>query len=224
LINLNSEILLSAPMWDYLATFNKATLPVLHKLGFPKVVWLPFAADMSAHYMPFKEGTKQNDVAFVGGWRPEREHALLAIAKNFPELKIKIYGPFWNKCQDQSLRKVTTPQPLFGKRFSEVVQDSMINLNVIDAAGYPAANMRFYEIPIAGGFELCSSVPELEDTFKDGQDLFFFKNTKELIEKVDAAIKDPERIQQMGKRMQERIYRDHNYESRANDLIKQITA
>lgn len=223
LINFDPVTLLTAKMWDAIATFNRATLPVLEQLGFPRAIWVPFAADPTAHYMPVPASApKTTDLAFIGAWKTERETVLSEIAANFPDLNIKIYGPFWNRISDKRLKKFIDARPVYGKKFSEVVQSSLINLNVIDPVGYPAANMRFYELPIAGGFQLCSECPEQETIFRDGEHLFYYRNNEELASKIAICLKDRQSVQAMALNMQQLVQNEHIYVKRAHELLQLI--
>lgn len=54
---------------------------------------------------------------------------------------------------------------------------SKVNLNIIDPTNHPAANMRFFEIPVAGGLQVCSACPEMNDVFRDGEHLFYYQDS-----------------------------------------------
>ena len=77
---------------------------------------------------------------------------------------------------------------LYGEDFSKVVQSSRINLNIIDDTNFPAANMRFFEIPVLGGIEVSSLCPELENDFINQEHLFYYKNLGDLVEIVNSIL------------------------------------
>ena len=223
LVNIDRWVLHAAPMYDLVATFNKASIDVLQRLGFPKAGWLPFAADKNFHYGECIAGEKPVDISFVGSWRPEREQSLSEILAAFPGIKMKILGPDWDRAADKQLKKFAVAKGVYGKDFIKIVQQSLMNLNVNDAAGYPAANMRFFEIPIAGGFQLSSATPDMYDEFKNYRELLYFSNKQELLEAVKYCLANREAVQTMAQAMHNKVLNFHTYEKRAAQLIEKIS-
>lgn len=205
---------------DVAATYSNASIPVLRRMGLESVIFLPFAADKDAHYMPACQNKSYRyDLSFVGSWREEREHALSVIVKRFPDLNIKISGPYWNRCKDVAVKKSASAAPLYGKDFSSLVQDSFINLNVMDTTNYPAVNMRFFEIFAAGGNQLCGGGPEMRDVFRDREHVLYFDNDDRLIEQLSFALSNKQIVEQYKFRAQELLLKDHTYTSRAKILL-----
>lgn len=109
-------------------------------------------------------------MTFIGGWRPEREAVLAGLAG----LDLKIWGPEWDRrCAGNAVvLKAWQGRPLVGTEFATAVAASKVNLNIIDPTNHPAANMRFFEIPVAGGLQVCSACPEMSGVFRDGEEIF----------------------------------------------------
>lgn len=221
--NLSRYICNSLHLADLVASYSKNSLKVLEVMGAKKTCWLPFAADTEAHF--HKAVIKQQyhfDVSFVGSWRPEREAALKIIYENFPSFKYKISGPYWHRCKFHPLRKIASNRPLYGKLFSEVVQQTFINLNVIDTTNYPSVNMRFFEILAAGGLELSSDSPEMKSRFIDGKHLIYFESTKHLVQVVQDALNNREKMEAIKLEGQELLLSEHLYSNRINELLKNL--
>ncbi|MBK6390610.1 MAG: hypothetical protein IPF70_08580 [Saprospiraceae bacterium] len=69
-------------MLDLVASYSRSSLDVFSQMGARSTCWLPFAADLDAHFL--KASTKKKyayDISFIGSWRPEREEALKTILK-----------------------------------------------------------------------------------------------------------------------------------------------
>jgi len=217
--NLSRYLYLGLPLADLVASYSNSSLKAFSLMGAKATCWLPFAADTDAHFIKAAAREKYTyDISFIGSWRPEREEALKIIFENFPGLRFKISGPYWNRCNFLPLRKLASTQPVYGKLFSAIVQDSFLNLNVIDKSNFPAVNMRFFEIMAAGGLELCSAGPEMENTFIDKKHLLYFTRPEKLIEAVQYACNNREKIEAIKIAGQQLLRDEHLYSHRAAAL------
>jgi len=213
--NLTGYIQQSLPLADLVASYSKSSLEVFSQMGARSTCWLPFAADTDAHFEAAAPRQEYSyDISFIGSWRPERESALRTIFENFPGLRFKVSGPYWNRCSFSPIRKLASSKPMYGKKFSGVVQDSFLNLNVIDNTNFPSVNMRFFEIMAAGGLELCSAGPEMENVFLDKEHLLYFNSPQSLIETVQYAYANKEKIESMKVAGQQLLTKQHLYSHR----------
>ena len=221
LVNLEQYQINAARLYHKLATYSKATISVFEKIGFEKVEWLPFAGDIL--FLEGKECSKGQfdyDISFAGGWRPEREKAITAILDNFPGIKLFVRGTEWMKnCKDERIKKCFNPQSLYGKDFGNFFRTSAINLNVIDDTNYPAANMRFFEVSASGALQLCSSCPEMEDVFKHGEHVFYFKDQQEMLQNIHYILNNPANAMAVRNNAFQLITRQHSYTNRAGQLL-----
>jgi spore maturation protein CgeB len=108
---------------------------------------------------------------------------------------------------------------IFGKEFARVVVNSKINLNIIDSTNFPAANMRFFEIPCAGGFQVSSPCPEMEGKFKHGESIFYYRTPEELPDMIHSLLNnDPLRIQ-VAQKAHAMVLNEHTYKHRAQQIL-----
>ena len=219
--NLQSHVLLSAPLYDFVASYSETCCKTFSELGFKNVKWIPLAADPHLHYAP-ESSEKVYDLTFVGGWRPEREEALSHIAGHFPALKLRIQGTQWHRAHNKDLQKFVVNQPLYGKNFTTITQQSRINMNIIDETNYPAANMRFFEIPVAGGFQIASACPEMEKLFQPYRHLLYFKNNNELVEAVQFALDHEDDCTTMKNLTRQLVLDKHTYQHRIKEIISHL--
>ena len=219
--NISRYFLETMPLTDLAASYSNASVPVLRAMGFRNVMFLPFAADQDAHFKPasLNVTSYRYELSFVGSWREERVQALTRIVNDFPDLKVKIFGPYWNRCKDASLRRLATSTPLYGGDFAEVVQNTFMNLNVMDNTNFPAVNMRFFEIFAAGGNQLCGGGPEMRTIFKNKEHLLYFDNLEEMSDQLAYAIENKSVVERYKVRSQELVLKDHLYLSRAKELL-----
>ena len=227
LLNLEQWVLQCAGVIDYFASYSSTSMSVLHEIGYPRVEFVPLAADKKVHYRPAttEEQHFTADLSFVGGCRPERERALAAIVDAFPQLNVKIYGPTadWKRhCKNPQVLAKIAGGGLYGQAFSEVIATSRINLNVIDDTNYPAANMRFFEIPVAGGLQLVSPCPEMHDLYRHREHLLYFNNPDEMLENVRWAIDNPDATAKIRAQGQALTLASNTYEHRLQSIIDSL--
>jgi spore maturation protein CgeB len=223
LLNLNSFQKESASLYDLVATYSSASIEPFLQIGFKKAVFLPFAGDRE--FLGIGGPSKEflYDISFAGGWRPEREAALTLIATTFPELKMLIKGTDWERfCKNPILLKNCDPNPVYGKNFGDFIRSSRINLNVIDDTNFPAANMRFFEIPAAGGLELSSACPEMSSYFTNREDILYYNSEKEMIDQIKWVLDNPGEAEKLRKAAIEKIEKEHTYLDRVTELLKKI--
>jgi spore maturation protein CgeB len=221
--NLTRYIQSSLPLADLIFSYSKSSLRPFEAMGAIRTGWIPFAGDLSAHFVQATEKTEYTwDISFIGSWRPERERALQIIHQNFPTLRIRISGPYWRRCTYKPLKKIASGKPFYGKDFSEIVSRSFLSLNVIDETNYPAVNMRYFEILAAGGAEICSAAPEMEDLFKDRQQILYFSGKEQLISQIQYAFANKEKIEKMRLAAQELLMRENLYKHRALAILNML--
>lgn len=224
LFNLSSNVVVNCTMFDFVATYSNTSVEVFEKAGFNNVFWLPLAADPWLHGIDTLPPNYKYDITFIGGWRPEREFLLNKIKLEFPNAKMLIKGPAWLKrCKIKSLREVINDGPVFGLDFSKLVNTSKINLNIIDDTNYPAANMRFFEIPICNGFQLSNLCPEFENLFKDGETIAYFSDEIELFLKIKKYLSlDQSKLQITIENAHTLVNEQHTYTNRVQTLLSEI--
>ncbi|HEY0678976.1 MAG TPA: glycosyltransferase [Chitinophagaceae bacterium] len=221
LFNLGRNVLVSAPFYDLVAAHSSSAVKIFQQYGFKNVEWLPFAGDLDAHYgEPMKAEDFMHDLTFVGGNRPERESVIAFIIKKFPELRVKVWGPYWNRTENQAIKKIANPSPLYGRDFTRVVQSSFISLNIIDDTNYPGSNMRFFEIPTAGGLQFCSACPEMEPRYKNGEHLYYYHSEDELAQQITWCMSNKQRSLETARNFHEQILKEDNYKVRSQQLLE----
>ncbi len=222
--NLNANNLSYAKVVDLSAIYSKSTIEIFRALGFENPLWLPLAGDLTLHWNELNTSDDFDcDISFVGMWRPEREKVLKVIIQKFDRLKIEIIGKYWKRnCVDKGLLSKWKGEALFANDLANYFNRSRINLNIIDDTNYPAANMRFFEIPTAGGLQLCSSCPEFRDEFVDKRDVLYFENEDQLIEKTNWILTHKNEVGEIRKAAQQKIKNSHNYSLRLESIMNAL--
>jgi Glycosyl transferases group 1 len=221
LVNLDSSLIECLPMYDLECVYSQNAVKPLQRLGAIQPVWMPLAGDPSLHGAVQCTVSEAADygaaVTFIGGWRPEREAVLSALT----HFNLKIWGPDWGRrCKNNpTIMKAWQGRALRGREFAKAVASSNINLNIIDQTNYPAANMRFFEIPCAGGLQVCSPCPEMELEFKHGEAAFYYLDESELPTQIYDLLNDGELCRRVRQAAHRKVMEKHTYLHRAKQIL-----
>jgi spore maturation protein CgeB len=218
--NLNNYIYQGVKLTDLLVSYSRSSLPAFQSMGAPRTCWVPFGADLDTHNTSKTPLALEYDLSFVGSWRPEREKVLSIIHRNFPELKIRVDGPYWNRCEYNGIRRIANSKPIYGSEFSTIVQQSLISLNVTDTTNFPSANMRFFEIMASGGTQLVSDSDEMKDTFLDKEHVLYFNDEHSLLEKLKFALGNKDEMMRIRSNAYKEVSGNHLYIHRLKEILK----
>lgn len=107
------------------------------------------------------------------------------------------------------------------KSLSEIFCSSKINLN-IHSDGLTSMNYRTFEVLTSGGFLLSDDRRDLKENFKISKHLETFKNTEDLIDKINFYLKNlniAQKIAQLGKF---EVIENHTFSARARCILAQV--
>lgn len=153
------------------------------------------------------------DLCFIGGYSRDREHYLSKVS----DLNLKIFG--WKGWEESSLAKFYGgPLSLGESIMAYNCAKICINLNSVPPVN--GVNLKTFEIPAAGGFQLSDFRKDIVNLFVIGKEIDVFHDEDELREKVIFYMKNEqsrENITQAGKI---RVLRDHTLEKRAAAILK----
>lgn len=221
LLNLDSSLIECLPLYDLECVYSQSAVEPVRRLGASRPVWMPLAGDPSLHGAPQCTASEAAEygaeVAFIGGWRPERETVLAALAR----FDLKIWGPDWGRrCRNNpAIMKAWQRRALRGREFAKASASSKVNLNIIDQTNYPAANMRFFEVPCAGGLQLCSPCPEMEHEFKHEETVFYYRHESGLSDQIRRLLDDSELRGKVKQAAHRKVMEKHTYLHRAKQIL-----
>jgi len=222
-LNLEKHNFLNAPLVDITCTYSKATIPVFSRLEFPNVHWVPLAGDLNMHGTDIIREEFETDISFVGGWRPEREKVMGIICGHFKNANIEIYGPYWKRdCKHPDVKTKIKGEGLYEAELALFFNKSRININVIDDTNFPAANMRFFEIPAAGGLQLASSCPEQETVFCNREHILYFTSEEKIISEIEWALSHPGECSLIRSKGHNLLKSEHTYAHRLQYIINNV--
>jgi hypothetical protein len=223
LVNWNTDLSACLPLYDLVAAHSKTTLPWFKQMGARRVEWVPLAGDpaLHPHYQSQDvEPAYRAEVSFVGGWRPEREEVLSQLG----QFDLKIWGPEWGRrCKNNAvIMRAWQKRAAIGAEFAKVVAGSHVNLNIIDFSNYPSANMRFFEIPTAGGLQVSSPCPEMEAEFRHGEHVLYYQTGSDLLDLIRQLLADEMLGQHVAQAAHELVMTRHTYTHRTRVILEQL--
>ncbi len=169
------------------------------------------------------------DVIFVGDARHNMGHLpssrsrveiLEAVARS--GVNLAVWGRGWEKLEApyrvrEAHRGLTLlPAAAVGRAY----RGAKIVLNVHHAQMREGPNMRTFEIPAAGAFQLTDYKARMDDLFKVGTELAVYRDADDVATAIERHLNDEatrRAITIAGKR---RVERDHTYEIRMRQLIE----
>jgi Glycosyl transferases group 1 len=224
LINLRGPAINTISAVDLVATYSAKSLEVIGRLGNVETLWLPFAGDPALHDVSISAALDDAtnfgaDVAFVGAWRPERQRSLERLA----DLDLRIWGTGWGKQLDRKSRlyRCFQGKPAIGDDFVRVIRNSKVNLNIVDSANYPAANMRLFELSLLGACQVATPCPEMAEHFVDRQHIRY-ANESDLDSTVCELLGDPAQRERLGVTARETVLSEHLYTNRCTKLLQRL--
>lgn len=212
IVNMNNNIFNNLRHYHIIYTHSLENVRIFQKNGL-KSEWLPFAGDVlsTINYDAFQTHHPEYDFSFIGSYRPERYEAVNILLENFSQSKFLIVGNGWEKLKFNNKNLIIVDKMVNLNDFLHLTSKSKISLNAIDYLNYPSSNLRFFEIGLSGIPQLSSFVPEFEDKFKDFEDVFYFKDQSELVEKAQWVFDNYDNALTSAKSFRKKIDRSDNY-------------
>ena len=168
------------------------------------------------------------DVIFVGDARHNMGHLpanrsrveiLEAVARS--EVSLAVWGRGWEKLEAgyrvRAAHRGLTLLP--ASSVARAYRGAKIVLNVHHAQMREGPNMRTFEIPAAGAFQLADYKARMGDLFKIGTELAVYQDVDDVVPAIERYLNDESARKAMTLAGKRRVERDHTYETRMRQLI-----
>lgn len=120
--------------------------------------------------------------------------------------------------------------PVEAKRVSEIVRESQISLSFSEGSQKGLEDgidrqikARVFEVPGYGGCLLTEQAPQLDRYFRVGEEILAFEGPNQLVSMVKSLLNHPERRDVIARKGFERVSREHTYDRRFDDLLRELT-
>lgn len=181
-----------------------------------KLAYFPFGVSERFHRLspssPGEQRRFSSNVAFVGTYYPERDRLLGALAQGAVG-ELRVWGRGWRHS-----RKVRSRGRLSMTDTLKVHRNALISLNIHHHQTNDGFNMKFFEIPAAGGFQLCDWQPEIE-RLQLGDLVATFREGDDLVDKVKYFLAREALRREMSLRFQAAVFEKFRYDVRLSRLL-----
>lgn len=187
----------------------------------PGWAYLPCAVDYTV-YTRIPRAPRQPVTTFIDSYSRHRAQVLAPFQS---DQQFQLYGPGWHTdwgpwaLQWRGYRGASLPSP----QCADLYAASMINLNVHQpqsAAG--GVNSRTFEIPCAGGFQLCDQIPGVEDILTPCEEIVLYDSASALREHRDRYLREPKARARIVSAAQRRVLAHHTYGHRMRTLLRAV--
>jgi spore maturation protein CgeB len=184
-----------------------------------QLAYFPFAAAPRFHTAGSRTAADRRrlaaDVAFVGTCYPERCELIRYLNAHLPQ-PVRVWGRGWRRC-----RGVRGRGALSLADCMKVYAGAAVTLNLHHRDTNNGFNMKFYEIPAAGGYQVCDWQPAREDS-KLGRLIPACRSPVEFLDQVRHALDHPQERAALAARASAEVLAHETYEIRFRELLGQL--
>ncbi|MCB1742455.1 MAG: glycosyltransferase [Gammaproteobacteria bacterium] len=189
---------------------------LLREQGARDVVYLPFAVCRRRHVArqpdAFQSSRYRCEVSLVGTAYPERAEAIEYLNRRLSQ-PVRVWGRGWRRHP-----RLRAGPPLPMARAMRVHASSRIALNPHHPQTRGGLNMRFFEIPAAGGFQITND-QALLDELPFGSLVARYGSLPELHEQVDYFLRNAAERDRRAHQIREQMLGEHTWERRLAPLF-----
>jgi hypothetical protein len=189
--------------------------------------WLPLAFDRTHFDSISKSGwpERTREVSFVGTFgRHQKNTAPLmkAIAKEIPSLEIFTFAKP-SRMKRMGLEK-NHKGPAWGPEMHEIIAESKIVINRHGkvADGF-AVNYRLFEGTGMGALVVTEEAKNMSDLFEPNQEIITYSSIDDAVQKIKAALENPDASASIAKRGQARTLETHTFANRAKQVAETLS-
>lgn len=200
-------------LFDLIITNDSLHAKAWKKLGARSAQALPYTAiDPKVHY-PKKTTNLKNDLVFIGTLTKDRQKILSQLS----EFNLKVYGYIPKSINLLPQLKNTYHGEVWGKAAFDIYCQSKIALNLLPSHMPIGGNMRTFEIPGTGTFQLASRCPK--DWFTPNKEIVLFNSLSDLKQKIRYYLKNNNLRKKIALAGCKRAHRDHTYKQRFKKIL-----
>lgn len=173
---------------------------------------------ISTAYKDWNYIERDIDVSFIGqkyGWR---EQAINILRKH--GVNVQLYGKFWEKQDDSGMISFS--------EMLEILNRSKIVINFLGTFPGTAApdqiKGRTFEIPACGACQVSTPAFNLEDYFKNGEEIIICDKITEMAEQIKELLSNDKKRLTIANAGNKRVWDSHTWNLRYQDIFKEIGA
>lgn len=183
--------------------------------GFRNVVYFPFGVSAKYHALDDISAADRSrfscDVSFVGTHYPERADLIKYLNEHLDK-PVQVWGRGWSGSGVSSNGRLNLSECL------KVYACSRISLNIQHHLTEGGFNIKYYEIPAVGGFELCDWQEEVERSEFAGI-LTTYRSKEELVEKIQYYLEHENERLVLAEKMKQITWTQCNYVDKVGSVL-----
>lgn len=199
--------------------------------------YLPLAHDANTYRALDSTDGEPIDVSFVGSLMNRRRKEVLSHLVHELDANIEIWYPAWTLKNPVSFYRYRIKRRKMSRHINRTFIDhatinviynrSKICLNIhkawkINSDEPVGLNMRTFEIPGAGGFELVDDVSNIGDHFDVGEELVTYSGLDDLVETVRYYLDNDEEREAIASRGYRRAKDEHTFDDRLDEILQDL--
>lgn len=175
-----------------------------------RAVFLPPAGNVRAFNIEPDTGTDRNLISFIGQKYGRREEYIDYL--RMKGVEVAVYGKGWSSGEISHEQKM------------DIYRRSIITLGFGFLGRSKKVSMkgRDFEVPMTGACYVTTWEPSLTVCFKENEEIVFYRNKKDLYEKVKWLKNNPDIAVQIGKAGRDRALREHQWRMRWKQLLLEL--
>ena len=201
---------------SYLGSYQ-ALKPVYQQ----QLVYFPFGVSRDFHTAGALSARDRQrftaDVTFVGSYYPER-CALIRYLNTQLDTPVAVWGRGWRKC-----RGISHHGALSLADSLKVYRAARISLNLHHVDTPNGFNMKYYEIPAAGGFQICDWQP-LMNSIDPGMQVVACHSLPDYAEQVNYYLAHEQQRRKIMTANTQAVLATADYQMRLDELLDQVIA
>ncbi|HEY4147660.1 MAG TPA: glycosyltransferase, partial [Chitinophagaceae bacterium] len=186
----NKNVVDSVGLYDLFFCYQRELQREIEKRFSIPTVFLPFAYDTGD--LTYADPQSVNEISrlcFQGNPDPYRAKMIGFLAD--AGISVDVYGHGWDKTPVMYNKGINIFPIATRKQFWYKNQEYRVQLNLFREYNFGSHNMRTFEIPVVGGIQLSTYSEEQAEFFKEGEEIFFFRDPGDLVQKTKALLALP---------------------------------
>jgi glycosyltransferase involved in cell wall biosynthesis len=161
------------------------------------------------------------DITFVGSFTPYHSEGTKMLEDVARQMPIHVWGPGIEFLSPISPLRKNYHGEAWGLRMYKILAQSKIAINRhISASAKYANNMRLYEATGMGAMLITDDKKNLNNLFDVGKEVVVYKNSEDLVNKINYYFKNSKEREKIAEAGQERTLKYHNYRVRMVELAQ----
>ena len=208
--------------YDHIFAYRKKNIDDYQSIGYSNVSLLRSYYIKESNCPTIINPQHECEVVFLGHYEDDGRDIIIKHLFE-SEVDFRLYGPEWHHSiyYQYFLEKMGGEiKPLRGEAYNQALASAKIALVFLSKLNNDTYTRRSFEIPAARTFMLSEYSADLDTLFKEGIEAEYFRNEKELFDKLRFYLKDGDARIKIASDGYERLKKDgHEVGDRAKEII-----